>query len=105
MSKEQADVGGLPGRVSVVCPTVESRQHFHKRLWKVFDSLTWEDKELVVVETFQESPSPFLTAKAKEDERLIYLPFRRNKTEDWTIGLKRNMLTHLASGELLVNFD
>merc|ERR1712232_531046 len=81
------------------------RQMFHKQVWTMFDSQVWEDKELVVVETFHDSPSPFFQQKAKENHRLIYLPIQRPREEDWSIGLKRNICTHLASGEVLVNFD
>eukprot|EP00746_Dinoflagellata_sp_MGD_P130214 gnl/MRDRNA2_/MRDRNA2_64176_c0_seq3.p1 gnl/MRDRNA2_/MRDRNA2_64176_c0~~gnl/MRDRNA2_/MRDRNA2_64176_c0_seq3.p1 ORF type:complete len:408 (-),score=66.06 gnl/MRDRNA2_/MRDRNA2_64176_c0_seq3:32-1255(-) len=95
----------VPGRVSICVPTLESRQMFHKQLWMLFDSQAWEDKELVVVETYTDSPSPFFTEKAKEDSRLVYLPFARPNEKDWSIGLKRNICTHMASGEILVNFD
>merc|ERR1739848_130875 len=56
--KGQAELEALPGRVSICVPTTQIRQMFHKQLWMMFDLQAWEDKELVVVETFQTSPSP-----------------------------------------------
>lgn len=97
-------IGGK-GRVSVCCPTVESRQLFHEQLWNVFHASDWPDKELIVVETYQGSPSPFFTSKAEEDQRVIYLGFQRPRFDDWSIGLKRNMCVHLATGEFIANFD
>eukprot|EP00746_Dinoflagellata_sp_MGD_P025346 gnl/MRDRNA2_/MRDRNA2_159567_c0_seq1.p1 gnl/MRDRNA2_/MRDRNA2_159567_c0~~gnl/MRDRNA2_/MRDRNA2_159567_c0_seq1.p1 ORF type:complete len:540 (-),score=79.48 gnl/MRDRNA2_/MRDRNA2_159567_c0_seq1:165-1688(-) len=96
---------GVPGRVSVCVPTMGCRKEFHEHLWKIFDAQDWADKELVVVETYQHSPSPFFTNKSKEDKRLIYMSFKLPIAQDFSIGLKRNMCTHLASGEILANFD
>jgi len=104
--------GAAPGgpargcRVSVVCPTMESRQQFHDQLWATFNKQTWPEKELVVVETYVKAPSPFLTSKAREDTRIVYvsLPVDSKKT-DLSIGLKRNMCTFLASGIVLASFD
>jgi len=97
-------VGGK-GRVSICSPTVESRQLFHEQLWNVFNASDWPDKELIVVETYQGSPSAFFQSKAEEDQRVIYVAFQRPRYDDWSIGLKRNMCTHLATGEFIANFD
>lgn len=92
-------------RVSVVCPTTEARQMFHEQLWSVFDAQTWPDKELIVVDTFSDKPSPFFSKKAEEDRRIVYAPFKVKRDDDLSIGLKRNMCTHLASGRYVANFD
>merc|ERR1712232_1471399 len=63
------------------------------------------DKELIVVESYEDYPSEFLRQKAKEDDRLVHVCFRRFLDEDFSVGLKRNMTLHLASGEFIVNFD
>lgn len=95
----------VKGRVSVVSPTMSSRQHFHEQLWGCFEAQAWPDKELIVVETYTDSPSPFLQAKAKEDNRLVLVSFKVPEDEDFTVGLKRDMTLHLASGEYVANFD
>lgn len=93
------------GRVSVVSPTMSSRQHFHEQLWGCFEAQAWPDKELIVVETYVESPSAFLHQKAKEDRRLVHVSFKVDPEQDFTVGLKRDMTLHLASGEFVANFD
>eukprot|EP00927_Polykrikos_kofoidii_P046209 TRINITY_DN40418_c0_g1_i1.p1 TRINITY_DN40418_c0_g1~~TRINITY_DN40418_c0_g1_i1.p1 ORF type:complete len:889 (-),score=104.09 TRINITY_DN40418_c0_g1_i1:209-2875(-) len=95
----------VPGRVSMVSPTMSSRREYHEQLWANFQEQTWKDKELIVVETYQSAPSSFLQQKAKEDSRLVYVGFHRNEDTDFNVGLKRNMTLHLASGEFVVNFD
>jgi len=95
----------VPGRVSIVTPTMSSRQHHHEQLWACFDAQKWEDKELIVVETYADKPSPFLAQKAKEDSRLVHVVFKREEGQDWSVGLKRDMTLHLASGEFIANFD
>merc|ERR1719471_1924335 len=66
---KRTPAGAGTGRVSVVTPTFEKRQNFHKILWSCFEAQEWPDKELIVIETFQNVPSEFLTAKAKEEPR------------------------------------
>jgi len=93
------------GRVSVVTPTMGSRQRYHEALWECFEAQTWEDKELVVLETYDTEPSAFLRRKAAEDERLVHVCIPTPPGDDFSVGLKRNMTLHLASGEFVVNFD
>lgn len=95
----------VSGRVSIVSPTMSSRQHFHEILWGCFNAQTWPDKELIVVETYTDSPSAFLEQTAKEDPRLVHVRFKVDPDEDFSVGLKRNMTLHLASGEFIANFD
>jgi len=95
----------VDGRVTVAVPTTESRQSFHEQVWRVFEAQTWPDKELIVVETFSNAPSPFFTTRSQEDDRIIYVPLEVTANMDLTIGLKRNMCTHLASGKFIANFD
>jgi len=97
--------GGRRGRVSVMTPTTESRQKFHPALWACFEAQAWSDKELVVVETYFDKPSAFLEKVAQKDPRLIYVKYKREQGKDWSIGLKRNMCAHLATGEFIANFD
>ncbi|CAE8706137.1 unnamed protein product [Polarella glacialis] len=97
--------GGIRGRVSVVSPTTEARQRFHELLWKCFEAQQWPDKELVVVETFSTQHSEFLERTARSDPRLVYVKHKLPAGSDWSIGLKRNIGAHLASGEFIANFD
>eukprot|EP00932_Pfiesteria_piscicida_P023146 SRR837773.988.p1 GENE.SRR837773.988~~SRR837773.988.p1 ORF type:complete len:359 (+),score=96.33 SRR837773.988:151-1077(+) len=93
------------GRVSMVTPTMSSRQRYHEALWACFVAQDCEDKELVVLETYESSPSAFLQQKAAEDHRLVHVCIKVKAGEDFSVGLKRNMTLHLASGEYIVNFD
>lgn len=95
----------LCGRVSVVVPTMSSRQRYHEQMWANFQAQQWPDKELIVVETYEEEPSEFLQLKAKEDSRFVLVSFRVPPAGDYSVGLKRDMTLHLASGEYIVNFD
>merc|ERR1719310_191023 len=98
-------VNGRAGRVSLVTPTSEARRHFHHILWRVFEAQNWPDKELVVVDTYNDSPSTFFEDLAKRDPRVVYVKYQRPREQDWSIGLKRNLGAHFASGEYIVNFD
>jgi len=60
---------------------------------------------MIILETYQGSPSPFFQSKAAEDQRVVYTGFQRPRFDDWSIGLKRNMCVHLATGEFIANFD
>eukprot|EP00930_Biecheleria_cincta_P004045 TRINITY_DN104952_c0_g1_i1.p1 TRINITY_DN104952_c0_g1~~TRINITY_DN104952_c0_g1_i1.p1 ORF type:complete len:895 (-),score=128.23 TRINITY_DN104952_c0_g1_i1:37-2451(-) len=97
--------GGKKGRVSVVTPTMDSRHDFHERLWHCFQAQTWPDKELVIVETYTEASSAFFEKKALADNRITYVRFRVEPGKDWSIGLKRNIGAHLATGEFIASFD
>eukprot|EP00928_Gymnodinium_smaydae_P063049 TRINITY_DN46747_c0_g1_i1.p1 TRINITY_DN46747_c0_g1~~TRINITY_DN46747_c0_g1_i1.p1 ORF type:complete len:600 (-),score=88.47 TRINITY_DN46747_c0_g1_i1:51-1778(-) len=96
----------VKGRVSIVAPSMATRQHYHENLWRCFEAQTWPDKELIVVETYEDAtPSKFLQQKAKLDPRIVHVVMHRAKGTDFTVGLKRNMTLHIASGEFVVNFD
>jgi len=58
-----------------------------------------------VVETYQQHHSSYLARIAQEDQRLTYIKFQRASDNDWSIGLKRNIGAHLATGEFIANFD
>ena len=103
--------GHVPGRfeirnrLSILTPTTASRCEFHEQLWACFVAQTWEDKELIVVETYEDEPSHVLQALAAQDERLVHVPLHRQAGDDFSVGLKRNMCIHLASGDVCINFD
>mmetsp|Transcript_67417 Transcript_67417/g.188111 ORF Transcript_67417/g.188111 Transcript_67417/m.188111 type:complete len:265 (-) Transcript_67417:42-836(-) len=40
-----------------------------------------------------------------EDSRIVHVCMQRPPGRDFTVGLKRNMTLHMASGEYIVNFD
>mmetsp|Transcript_59439 Transcript_59439/g.173959 ORF Transcript_59439/g.173959 Transcript_59439/m.173959 type:complete len:691 (-) Transcript_59439:192-2264(-) len=109
----------VKGRVSVVCPTCESRQHFHELLYRNFCTQEWPDKELIVLDTGG-APSRFFSSRASgaapcwtgdgppsslspaEDPRVLYVHMRKYPL---TLGHKRNQLIQLASGEIIAHFD
>ncbi|CAK9087478.1 unnamed protein product [Durusdinium trenchii] len=104
-SRSKPKMEEVKGRVSIVTPTTESRHKFHEQLYRCFDAQTWPDKELVIVETYTSSPSEFFAQKAQMDPRVVYVKFQRSIGDDFSIGLKRNVGTHLASGEVIASFD
>lgn len=95
--------GADPGRcrVSVVTPTTDTRAHFHEQLWSCFTEQRWSDKELLIIETYTTTPSTCLAEKARRHENVIHISIQG----DLSIGLKRNIGLHLASGDVIVNFD
>uniref|UniRef100_A0A7S1PWN0 Glycosyltransferase 2-like domain-containing protein n=1 Tax=Alexandrium catenella TaxID=2925 RepID=A0A7S1PWN0_ALECA len=112
------DPGAVRGRVSVVCPTCESRQHFHELLYRNFCCQLWPDKELILLDTGG-APSPFFSQAASgepcrtgdgppsslspaDDPRVLYVHAR---SYPLTLGHKRNQLIQLASGEIIAHFD
>ncbi|OLP93783.1 hypothetical protein AK812_SmicGene24270 [Symbiodinium microadriaticum] len=92
----------VPGRVSIVAPSMSKRQHYHENLWRCFEAQTWADKELIVVETYEDAPSKFLQQKAMVDERIVHITIKVQPGQDFTVGLKRNMTLHMATGGLVV---
>lgn len=53
------------------------------------------------METRQAQPSRFLLEMASSHEELVFLSL----SHDFSIGLKRNICMHLASGSVICNFD
>lgn len=92
-------------RVSMVVPTMESKQASHPQVWAVFEEKHWADKELIVVETFVNMPCKFFQCKAECDDRLVYIPIQVEPYADFTISLKRSMCTHMATGTYIANFE
>lgn len=111
--------GAVRGRVSVVCPTCEVRQHFHELLYRNFCAQTWPDKELILLDTGG-APSPFFSSQVSggepswdgegppsslspaDDPRVLYVHMRNYPL---TLGHKRNQLIQMASGEVVAHFD
>lgn len=89
----------------MICVTTSGRDRFHELLLWNFQCQQYEDKELVVVETYIHEPSSFLAGKAAwmGNMKLISLP--RSPEEDVSIGTKRNIACHVASGEFIAHFD
>jgi glycosyltransferase involved in cell wall biosynthesis len=84
-------------RVSVITPTW-GRPDKHAQLLAVFDSQDWPNKELLVSDD-SDTPSPTLSRLRRPDVRYVYSKTRM------TIGAKRNALTSMASGDIIVAFD
>jgi len=93
-------------KVSVICPTVPHRSHFHQQLYTCFSEQRWPNKELVIIETGVEASDFFRSAPAARDSRVVYR-FYREKGEQHTmsIGAKRNVAIRIASGGLIAHFD
>lgn len=97
--------GSVKGRISVICVTTSDRDRFHELLLWNFQCQQFDDKELIVVETYVDEPSSFLASKAAllSDMKLVSLP--RPPAEDLSIGTKRNLACHVASGKMIAHFD
>ncbi|CAJ1447404.1 unnamed protein product [Effrenium voratum] len=96
---------GQPGRISVVTVTTGDRHRFHELLFWNFQCQAWEDKELVVVETYEDEPSSFLSGKAAWASNMRIISLQRLPGDDLSIGVKRNIGVHAASGEFVAHFD
>ncbi|CAJ1355409.1 unnamed protein product [Effrenium voratum] len=95
----------VPGRVSIVAPSMSNRRHYHENLYRCFDAQKYPDKELIVIETYEDAPSEYLQKKMRVDERVVHITIKVQPGKDFTVGLKRNMTLHMATGEFIVNFD
>merc|ERR1712176_1097731 len=91
----------VPGRVSVICPTIESRHDRHPQLYGCFLSQFVRDKELIVIDT---GPSPSYFFKCLSDIRVRYVHIE-GPEDSMTVGAKRNRALNLASGEFVAHFD
>jgi len=89
-----------------VTPTTDSRHDFHEQLYTCFLQQDWPDKEIVIIETYRSKPSPFFTSKASKDPSIVFVSiYIPPDIQDMSIGLKRNIGTHLASGDWIASFD
>lgn len=93
------------GRISVVTVTTGDRHRFHELLFWNFHCQAWDDKELIVVETYEEEPSSFLSGKAAWTSNMKVISLQRLPGDDLSIGVKRNIGVHAASGDLIAHFD
>lgn len=90
-----------PKKVSVLTPTSRTRTQFHQQLWTCFNAQSWTDKELVIIDSAQGSPSSFFSRICRQFENVVYVGL----DGDFTIGCKRNLGAYLASGDVIVHFD
>mmetsp|Transcript_47153 Transcript_47153/g.112212 ORF Transcript_47153/g.112212 Transcript_47153/m.112212 type:complete len:531 (-) Transcript_47153:168-1760(-) len=114
--------------VSICVPTSARRLHFHELLLQNFDHQSYPNVELVVLQT-EGSASPVLEEKARRDPRVFYQHFPKAsdmpksragphgynsqqpcfnpflRTLKWTLGFKRNLCAHFATGDVIVHFD
>lgn len=90
-----------PKKVSVLTPTSRTRTKFHQQLWTCFNSQSWTDKELVIIDSAQGSPSSFFSRICRQFENVVYVGL----DGDFSIGCKRNLGAYLASGDVIVHFD
>lgn len=75
-------------------------------LYACFEAQDWPDKELVIIETQRSQPSPFFSKQAAQDDRIVFASWKiLAGDKDFSIGLKRNIGLHLASGEWVATCD
>ena len=72
--------------VSVISPTISSRAPYHEKLYTSFDKQTYQNKELIILDTGPE-PSPFFSACTDPRVRYVHYPGPENSI---SIGEKRN---------------
>eukprot|EP00298_Acanthocystis_sp_HF-20_P001174 c11570_g1_i1.p1 GENE.c11570_g1_i1~~c11570_g1_i1.p1 ORF type:complete len:351 (+),score=103.33 c11570_g1_i1:23-1054(+) len=89
---------GNPPLVSVITPTQHTRQIFHNRLFLCFDSQTYPNKELIVLESGPKTEKSSFFSSLK-DNRVKYL------FETVSTGEKRNKLVKASNGEIIAHFD
>ena len=80
-------------KISVICPT-RNRQHFLPQLVRLFQSQTWQDKELLILD---DSPTPLSLVA----DGVQYF----HSAQPLSIGAKRNRLIELSKGEAIAHFD
>jgi len=91
----------VQGRVSVVVPTIEERRQFHGQIWLCYHSQTYEDKELIVVDSC-DTPSPIFESFSLSTPDIKYI----NVDRSMSIGEKRNLaIREHSTGEIIANFD
>ena len=84
-------------KVSIITPTF-ARQDLLGALHRTFDSQSYEDKELVILD---DSPRPSDLFQHLRDPRVRYL----HSPERMTVGAKRDRLVREAAGDVIVQFD
>lgn len=84
-------------KVSIVTPTY-NRSAFLPRLYRLFAAQTHADCELVILD---DSPQPTGFFDRLTDERVRYV----HRPERLPLGIKRNILGELATGEVILHFD
>ncbi|MEV6428335.1 glycosyltransferase family 2 protein [Nocardia sp. NPDC051463] len=93
--------GPPPPRVSVVCPTYQ-RPEFLRKVVRHYCAQTFDGgMEMIIVD---DSPEPvdFLDEELCREHRIRYYHIPNSRI---TIGDKINLMTQLAHGEIIVDFD
>ncbi|CAE7033371.1 unnamed protein product [Symbiodinium sp. KB8] len=111
--------GGVKGRVSIVTPTTETRHKFHEQLFRLMERFCVGEADLLEKEGFvakvkvlavegTDKAHVTLTGQGSRvcpELFFVYVKYKQQARSDWSIGLKRNVGTHLASGEFIASFD
>lgn len=84
--------------VSAIMP-VRGRQEWALQAVECFLGQTYQQKELLILEDFEEDPTFPLLWNPPAGVTLLTSPGR------WTIGKKRNYLADKAAGDLIMHFD
>lgn len=86
-------------KVSVIVPT-RNRADFLPQLIRIFDSQTWSNKELLILDD-SETADTNIEDIAKERDNIHYW----HTNERPSIGGKRNLLCERSTGDLIAHFD
>lgn len=87
-----------PVKVSVITPTHQNREPYLKNLYRCFQSQTYLDCELLILD---DSPSASTFFQNLNDPKVRYL----HSQQPLTVGEKRNQLIQMATGAVIVHFD
>ncbi len=87
----------LLAKISVICPTY-ARADRHEAIYNAFHNQTHADKEFLILDD-SPKPSPFFTQL--KDPQVHY----KHISQRLSIGMKRNELVKMASGEIIAHFD
>src|ERR1700733_11401945 len=88
--------------ISVICPTY-NRPERHKNLYEVFNAQDYKEKELLVFDDSPES-SPFFSGLQDQRVKYTHIP-SISSIATFSIGVKRNCLVQMASGDIVSHFD
>ena len=86
-------------KISVIVPTYNRQKHY-RNLILGFLAQTYPNTELLICDD-SEAPSDYLRAISREHRNITYL----HHSPVTSIGEKRNILIHLANGEIIAQFD
>ena len=89
--------------VTIIIPTTNERQHFHKAIFNCYVNQTYRNKQLIVFEDgVNSTPSQFWIDMSSQRNDITYI--HDNSRRD-SIGLKRNIMIEHATTDYIAHFD